>query len=478
MSKKKIKNNIKIHFCGKNSDSVTGSMIYIQSFNKKILLECGLFQSNNIKEDYKINSKKFMFKADELDYVFINHSHADHSCLVPRLVKEGFDGKIITTTPTAKILEVMFYDSAHILESDAIRLSKMNGIPFNPIYTNSDVEKTLDIMYEYEYGEIHKLDEFISFKFLHNCHIFGATQLELYIKDELGVQKTILYTSDLGNMSFKNYYTEDTEYCKKANIAICEATYGNSERSINKKDRELDLQKIKSAIDTVCLFRGGRLLIPSFSLHRTPTIMSIIYDLFHNDDMFDIPVIVDSPLSNKLLEVYGDTLSGEDKGEFDKMMSWKNFKFVTDYTDSKVWQLDKKPKVVISSSGNLLAGRSICYTKEFLPHTDDMILFIGFSPMNSLATKIKQGKTQKTITIEGKPYKNRCDIMDLKSFSSHIQQNEMIDYYSSIDCESIYLVHGEMDSKLELKLLLEKELSKKNKTTRVIATNKDMVCNL
>lgn len=478
MTKKKSKNNIKIHFCGKNADSVTGSCIYIESFNKKILLECGLYQSNSLKNDWKINSKKFIFNPSELDYIFINHSHIDHTGLLPRLIKEGFMGKIITTSPTAKILEVMLYDSAHIIDSDSKRLSKMNGFQVESLYNNGDVNNTLQIMYEYGYGEIHILDEYVSFKFLHNNHLYGAAQLELYIKDELGVQKTILYTSDLGNSSFKNYYVNETEYCKKANIVIAESTYSSSDRIIKKKDRELDMQKIKSAIDTVCFFRDSRLLIPCFSLHRTPTVMTIIYDLFCDDEMFDIPVIVDSPLSNKLLEVYKNTLTGEDKEKFDKVMSWKNFKFVSEYGESKVWQLDKLPKVVISSSGMLTAGRSICYTKEFLTHTDDMILFMGYSSEGSLASKIKQGKTHKTITIEGKPYRNRCDIMDLKSFSSHIQQDEMIKYYSKVDCDAIYLIHGEMNRKLELKSLLEQELSKKNKTTKVVATNMNTICNI
>jgi metallo-beta-lactamase family protein len=476
--RKKEKSNIKIKFVGKSADSVTGSMIYIETFNKKILLECGLFQSNSIKDDYKINSKKFEFDPAKLDYVFINHAHADHSCLTPRLLKEGFDGKIITTPATAKILEVMFYDSAHIIESDAERLSKMNGYTVEPLYYTCDVQAALEHMYEYGYDDIHVLDECISFKFLRNCHIFGAAQLELYIKDELGVQKTILYTSDLGNASFKNYYTEDTEYCTKANIVIAENTYGSSERTIKKKDRDTDIEKIRSAIDTVTDFRCGRVLIPSFSLHRTPTIMTIIYELFHEDSMFDVPVIVDSPLSNKLLDVYRNNLEGEDRVKFEEVMNWKNFRFVTSYEESKMWQMDKKPKVVIASSGNILAGRSVSYTKEFITHTNDMILFIGFSPENSIATKIKQGKNKKTITIEGKQYKNRCDIMDLRSFSSHIQRDGMLDYYSNIKADLICLVHADMDSKIEFKKSLEEELSKKGKTTRVIAVNKDTVCNI
>jgi len=473
MSKRKGK--ISVNFIGEASDDVTGSCVLIETDNKKILLECGLYQDNTILESYKINSRKFDFKAKEIDYLFLNHAHADHTCLTPKLIKNGFEGKIILTHITAKLIKFLLPDSANIIGKDARYLSKKSGKIVEPLYGEEDVENTFDLMYEYECGEIHKLDEEISFRFLHNSHIIGATQLELFIKDENSRVTKILYTSDLGSMKLKKSFVEDTEFCTKANLVITESTYGNAKKNVTKKDREKDIEKIRTVVEQVCIENKGRILIPSFSLDRSQYMLKVLYDLFGKDDKFNIPIIIDSPLTNKITNVYKEVLDGENKKLIEDITSWKNVKFITETDESKACVVDKKPKIVISSSGMLTSGRSVNYLRDFLPNSKDMVIFIGFSSQNTLASKIKNNKEQRTITIDKVKYPNICGVIDLRSFSSHIQKNELIDYMKNINTEKIVLVHGNKSAKLELKKDLEEELDKMCSTTKVICCHKGMI---
>ena len=473
MGKKKSK--VRISFVGNNSIAVTGSMILVETEYKTILLECGMIQSSNSIKDYKDNAKHFPFKPKNIDYVFINHAHTDHMSLTPKLVRDGFNGRIITTEITSKLAKPMLKDSANIIRKDSEYISKKRGVNFEPFYNEDDVYNTLNLIDTYDYGIIHKLDDNTSFKFLHNSHIIGACQLELFLKTSTGHIEKILYTSDLKGNINKNYYVEDTEYCTKANIVISECTYGADEKNVN-ASRKKDLEKIKTVVNQVCIMDRGRILIPVFSLSRAQQILTDLYCLYGDDKTFTIPIIVDSPLIWEITKVYKDTLQGEHKILFDKVCNWGNVRFIKDYNESKISVSDNSPKIVLSSSGFLLKGRSINYLKEIISDTKSHIIFVGYSSINSTANKIKNG--QKYINIEGKSYKNKCSITCLNSFSSHIGQTELLNYLKGINTEKIFLVHADENSKLRFKELLEEEISKMNSTTRVICTSKSTTCSL
>lgn len=193
-----------IYFIGQNADDVTGSCTYIKYNGKKILLECGLFQNNNYLDSYNINSHKFPFKPSEIDYVFVGHTHVDHIGLLPRLIKEGFNGKIIASHATAQLMKPLLYNCAFILLSEANALSFKYKRNYSPIYTEEDVATTLNYIYEYDnVHELYVLDEIVSFKWFENSHCLGARQLQLILKDQNGVSNSILYTSDIGSLNTK-----------------------------------------------------------------------------------------------------------------------------------------------------------------------------------------------------------------------------------------------------------------------------------
>ena len=402
MAKKtKLKDN-GILFCGKNSEDVTGSCIYIKFEGKQILLECGLHQSssNSYLDSYKANTEKFPFKPSEIVYVFINHTHIDHVGLLPRLVKEGFKGKIILTEPTAKIANLLLKNCSYILADEARVLSKRYKRDYSPIYTLDNVEQTLDFFSIYdEYDKIFKLDDVVSFQWLKNSHCVGATQLQLILSGK-NSQKKILYTSDFGALNSKNHYVDNTEIPNFFNdYVIMESTYGNPKR-INKKTREFDIEHLRVAIKTV-LERKGTVVLPAFSFARSQELLTVLYELFGKDDSFTTSIIVDSMLTCDITDTYNQIINKKSLKLWKKVYNWNNVKYIREKTDSQSCVLDTTPKIVISSSGFCTNGRILAYLDKYLRDANSMIIFSGYVGDNDsyLSYKIKNYKDHKTINI-------------------------------------------------------------------------------
>lgn len=476
MGKKKDK--VKVSFVGENSQGVTGSCTLIEYKELKILIECGLYQSNNMKKDYEVNSRKFKFKAREIDYVFTGHEHIDHIGLLPRLYEEGCTANTFATNECLPFIEPLLRDSAYIVGNDSVTLSRTTGKTVKPIYEEESVDKVLGHLRGCEYNNLYVLDDRVSFEFIPSGHIVGSAQLVLYIKEDSGHIQKILYTSDLGNVKLDKPFVEPFQKVTKANIVIGETTYADQKRFVKKKDRDKDIEKIRTVIDTTCIDRKSKVLIPCFSLDRTQFMLKVIYDLFGEDENFDIPIVVDSPLAVKMTNVYREVLKDEDKELIEKICNWKNVRFVKDADESKALVADNSPKVIISASGMMTAGRVVHHARNVLPDSNAMILFCGFSAENSLASRIKHGNYQKTVNINRRPVKNKCGIMDLKSFSSHMQYDDLLAYYSQINCQAIYLVHGEQNAKVKFKEVLEEKLRSEGKTTNVVAVNRGTSANL
>lgn len=469
---KKKNNKIRILFCGENAHDVTGSCTYIETPYHKILLELGMWQTCGSKLDaWKVNSKKFAFKAKDIEYIFVPHLHLDHAGLIPLAVARGFSGQIVMPQKSKAIAEILWRDSTHIIECDAEELSRKLGREYLPYYTGTDVDASLNKVREYAPGEMVEVDEYLKFRFVPSGHIVGACQLELWLSDGV-VTKKILYTSDLGNTHIQKDYVYPFEPVESANIVIGESTYSGEERIATDKTRKKDIEKLVSSITQTCIDEKGRVLIPSFAIDRTQTIMTVLYDSFHNDKTFNIPILIDSPMARSVCEAYSKVLSGNELRKWNRVKSWERFIYVGDYLDSKHFREEvHSPCIVIASSGFLVGGRAVAWCSAMLPNKNDRIITVGYAPPGSIAYTIKN-ETQKTITIAGLKRKNKCQITNLTSFSSHMQRDSLLEYYSSINCEKVYLVHGEMENKISFSQDLENKISGNNRTTRVVCVNK------
>lgn len=480
MAKKKLKNN-GIFFTGKSSEDVTGSQYLVRFGNTQCLLECGLHQSrsNDYLDSYKINSEKFQFKPKELDYVFVAHTHIDHCGLIPRLVKEGFAGKIIATGITAKIMKPLLLNSCMIINDEARVLSKRYKREYKPLYDEEDVYKTLDLIETYdEYNKVYRLNDNVSFQWLSNSHCLGAAQLQLILRDANSTKK-VLYTSDMGALHSKNNYVTDTEIPKMFNdVAIMESTYGESKRT-SKKSRFYDIKHLEAAINTV-IERKGTVILPCFSFSRTQELLTNLYDIYGVQKKFCTPIFVDSKLSCDISKLYHSLLQGSDLEKWQKVCEWNNVHFIEEKDESKKCIADDKPKIIISSSGFCTNGRIVGYLKKYIKDYNSMIIFSGYVGDNPsyLSYRIKNYRENKLIKINGEQIANRADCITLSTFSSHANCDDLVEYGSSLKTNKIVLVHGSKEAKKCLSSKMADAISKNDKTYRVIESYRGMIIRL
>ena len=459
-----------------NADNVTGSMTLIQDKNLSILIEAGLYQSNDIVGDYKVNNRNLNFNIKKLDFIILGHVHADHSMLIPRLYAEGCKARIIVPKGTKGFYKLMGQDSAYIIERDCLSLEKKYKKSFHRMYTESDVFESMKYMEEYEMGEKIELSDRLTIRFTPSGHIVSAAQIELWVSNEVKNKTSkILYTSDLGNIRIPKYYSSKFEPVEKANIVIGECTYNDKKRDVKPVTRTKDINKMKEIIKN----SEGIVEIPIFTLDRCPNILTILYDIFGNDPEFKTEVVVDSPLAVKMLKEYCDVLDDEEAKKLYDVLSWKNVRLISESATSKSYMLTCKKAVVLTAAGMLSKGRSRLWLKKIIEDEKNTILFVGYASENTLAHTIKKAKNSRSkIKIDDVEYRNRCKIVDLKSFTSHMQYGDLIDYYSDISADKICLVHGEQTGKLEFAKVLQEEIDKKGNRARVIAVNRYMSLNL
>ena len=459
-----VKNKLRIDFSnGEAAQHVTGSCIYLPDL--EILLECGFSQSNNLERDFRDNGAKFNFSCKKLKYIFIGHTHLDHVGRLPLLYKRGCDAPIIVSKGTLPLLKNMLEDSAKINERDADLLSKQKGRSYEPIYNLDDVNNAIAHVVEYEQNIIWKLTDKLSFRFIPSGHIKFGAQIELFFHVN-NCKKKLVYTSDLGNYLLPKNFSDPFIPIEKCDVLIGECTYADGTRqAATKKARKTDLEKIESLIWEYCIDNRAKILIPCFALDRTPELYMTLRSIMKKNE-WDVPILIDSPLSVKQFKIYAD-----EHPELWEEVNSSRTRLCSEWNESVVYQKMEGPMIILSSSGMLTAGRVLSHLPYILPNPDNCILFCGYSTEGTLAWDIKHTK-HKTLKLAGKRIANRANIIILNSFSSHMQHDQLLDYYSSIQCNKIYLVHGQQPEKIKFAEELKNEIARKNHTTQVICVNK------
>lgn len=475
MGKKKNKEKIKVEGLGSSITQVTGSCFSIEyptkQGNDNILIELGMAQgSKTLLEDYNLNQRMVeSIEFNKYKAIFMLHVHCDHIGLMPSAVCNGFKGKFIGTYENKLLSEKMLLDSAFIIDKNINYFNSKCGQNKKHLYTEQDVYLMMNNFDVYSKHEIHKLDDNLSFRFINNGHTVGSTQLELFFTLPSNRVKKLIVTSDLGNninCKLQPFVTEN-EICTKANAMIIESTYGSSDRSFNKETAIEERRDLIKRIRRITRNKH-KVLIPCFSYNRCQSMLCFLYDNFKDDDKFkDVAVIIDSKLTQEINYVYTHILKDKDLEYWQEVLKWKNLKQLKEYKDSEEYMNKKDtPMVVLSSSGMISAGRSITWTERILENKNDAILFIGYCSENTIGSKVLNDKL-KTVEISNKNYEKRCEIKKYSSFTSHAQQKDLIQYMKQINCQDIYLHHGDKQSKLELKEKSKEELYKIGKTTNI-----------
>lgn len=478
MGKKKDK-EIKISFVDEPAaDDVTGSLVLVETPHHKLLLDCGLAQSNDKYSDFLTNNRRIKeFKPKDIDTVFISHLHADHALLCPKLYKNGFRGTTFISEGSTGVLKAMSMDSAFISDRDVLVINTQYGKNYELLYSVEDVEQMLKHTIEKPFCKRIFVDEELSFEFIPSGHLLGSCQIILYITID-GLTKSILYTGDIGNKEIHNYFVGTfMPVSHFVDCVIGEATYGDRpELKTGNKERKNDLDKLKSIIDMQIHEMKGRVLIPSFAQSRIQQIALMVYQLY-KDEEWQPKVYIDSPLSITIFKEYELVLEGKDKELFNELINWKNLVFIKETEESKSLVASDEPCLILSTAGMCQVGRVRHHLKALVGNPNATILFVGFSTEGSLASLLKDNK-RRSVTIDTKEYKCRCASYSLKSMSGHMPFNQLVDYYSSIPCNKIILHHGNTNAKEILKEKLEKELEKKCRSTRVVIANSSLKFNL
>jgi metallo-beta-lactamase family protein len=446
---------MKIRFLGA-ARTVTGSCYHLSSNGIQILVDCGIYQGKNSDE---INRIPFQFDPKEINYLLLTHAHLDHSGLIPKLVMDGFQGRIFTTSATAELVEIMLYDSAHIQEKDAEWLTKKSyrsgrNEVFEPLYNTEDVTTALPYFDKKPYGDIEGLGNGIKYRFIDAGHILGSGTLEIWYQDG-NKEKKVVFSGDVGKN--ENPIIHDPQHVEEANYVVVESTYGNRFH----KDMQESIDELEKAIKET-FKRGGNVLIPSFAVGRTQDILYILNKLVKEGKLHDLDVYVDSPLADKATKIYmahPEFFDAEAVTVF-KFRSTEGMKihFTTAVEESQKINKIKSGAIIIAGSGMCEGGRIRHHFKHNIWRPECSIIFTGFQVKGTLGRHIIDGA--KTAHILGEEMVIRAKVYTIGGFSAHADQKELLEWLGAftVKPEEVFIVHGEETVSLEFEKIVQEKL--------------------
>ncbi|MBI5206020.1 MAG: MBL fold metallo-hydrolase [Nitrospirae bacterium] len=434
--------------------TVTGACFYLQASELKMLVDCGMFQG---EDAYAVNKENFAFNPKDIDYLFLTHAHIDHSGLIPRLVKEGFRGKIIATPATADLAELMLYDSAHIQETDSVMHTKKalraGKEPVTPLYTIDDVRAALSFFSRTPYGKIEHIGKGIKCRFIDAGHILGSGSLEMWFQDGPG-EKKIIFSGDIGKKG--NPIINDPSTATESDYVVMESTYGNR---LHKPMSET-INELAEAIK-VTFKRGGNVIIPAFSIGRTQDLLYDLNRLVREGRLYNINVYIDSPLAEKATKTYlahpecfdeeaKRLISGNVIGDAVKV------KFTHSVEESMALNKIKSNAVIIAGSGMCDGGRVRHHLKYNLWRPECSIIFAGFQARGTLGRRIVDGA--KMVHIFGEEIAVKAKVHTLGGFSAHADQKELLEWLSAFKgSPRVFVVHGEEETALTFSGLIKEK---------------------
>ncbi len=433
---------IKITFCS-GAGIVTGSNFLLEGGGKKFLIDCGLIQGSEI--DDELNWESFSYDPKEIDILFITHAHIDHIGRIPKLIADGFNGKIFSVSPTKEISRFMLEDMAKLV-------SKNIKYQLGTIYSPENINKALNLWKGLEYGEKENEGEF-SFVFKDAGHILGSGMLEIVYKG-----KKIVFTGDLGNSP--SPLLPNTEEITDADFLIMESVYGDRDHE-NREERRKKLEEVIKENYK----RRGTLVIPTFSLERTQELLYEMNFLVENNIVPTMPVFLDSPLSIKLTDIYLKSDKYFNKTAQDLIRSGDIlFDFPgliqTPTTDeSKAILNAPSPKIIIAGSGMSNGGRVLHHEKNYLPGSNNTLLLTGYQTMGTMGRTIQDGA--KKVRIMGEDVLVKARIMFIDGYSGHKDSTRLVEFVekSANTLKAVYVVMGEPRASMFLAQRLNNELN-------------------
>lgn len=427
--------------------TVTGSKYLLRYDSKNILIDCGLFQG--FKQLRLRNWKPLPIDPKSIDAVILTHAHIDHTGYLPLLVKNGFSGPVYCTSATRDLCEVLLMDSARLQEQEAAYLNKHNMSkhkPALPLYTPDDAKRSLQLLQTVEVYKETSIGNALNFHLLPAGHILGATMV--YIN---GGKQSILFSGDLGRQD--DIIMKAPAIVKNVDYLVVESTYGN-----RLHETEDPLDKLAEIINRT-IQRGGKVIIPSFAVGRTQTLLYYIYLLkTKNIIPNDLPVYLNSPMAEEATAIFDNHPDDHGLTAEQSAALCKTPKIITNVEDSKKLNLRKDPMIIIAGSGMGTGGRIIHHFKAFAPDARNTILFSGFQAGGTRGAAMIDGV--KEIKIHGEYVPIRAEVTSINSLSAHADANEILSWLKHFEQppKLTFITHGEPIAADALRLKIEEQL--------------------
>lgn len=440
--------------------TVTGSKHLISLKNgTKILLDCGMFQG--MGNDSDLLNSKFGFDPASIHFLLLSHAHIDHTGLIPKLVKEGFSGKIFCTAATAELTEILLHDSAEIqtYETDYINKKRAanNLEPYEPLYIHEDVTNSMALFSVVDYDKHFSPAQGVDVLYTNNGHLIGSAAISITIKG--GEKETkILFSGDVGR--YRSVLLQPPADVPQADYIIIESTYGNKSHDISFNN----IETIKEWIKKTCIEKQGKLIIPAFSVGRTQEILYCLNQLELEKRLPELNYFVDSPLSQKATEavkkypeLFNDRLQEVLKIDDDPFL-FTGLKYIEHVEDSRKLKETDRPCVIISASGTADAGRVKHHISECVTENKNSILLAGYCGLNSLGGQLLDGAKQ--VEIFNESIEVAAEVGSIAGMSAHADTDDLLQFLNCQDAKKvkgIYLVHGEYKTQTAFAARLEKK---------------------
>lgn len=424
--------------------TVTGSMHLVQAAGRTVLLDCGLFQGR--RDEARQRNTDFPFKPSDVDIVVLSHAHIDHSGNLPNLVRRGFSGPIYCTPATHDLTALMLADSAKIQEEDAAYLNRkrqQGEPPIQPLYDRKDAHRALSAFLSVPYDRPTDIAPGIQLQFVDAGHLLGSAMVSLRI-DAAGKEQRLTFTGDLGRRDTP--ILRDPSPVPPGDLLISESTYGGRNHPPVTELADSLGEVVRRVAE-----RGGKLLIPAFSLGRTQTVVYFLHQLMRDGRLPSLPIFVDSPLAAEATEVFRlhpecfDEETARLLEDDPDLFGASRIHYIRKAEDSKQLNSRRDPCVIIAASGMCEAGRILHHLKHNIEDRRNAVLIVGYQAPHTLGKRLVD--RQEEVRVLDRQLKLRAEVIVMNGFSGHADRQDFLDYLGPLagQTRAVRLVHGELD---------------------------------